>query len=158
MLSQVFFRIVAIIMIVAPIGAFGAMAYTIGNFGLRALLPLGRLMLDVYTTMALFIFVVLNLILRASTASALAITSSYIREEIVLVLGTSSSEAALPRMLDEDGALRLREAGRRAGDPGRATRSTSTARRSTCRWRRSSSRRRSASTWSSASSSSCSAC
>ncbi len=64
-LSRVFFRIVAIIMKVAPIGAFGAMAFTIGTFGLAALLPLGRLMLDVYLTMALFIFIVLNLILRA---------------------------------------------------------------------------------------------
>ena len=59
-----FFRIVAIIMGVAPIGAFGAMAYTIGHVRHAALLPLGRLMLDVYLTMALFIFVVLNLILR----------------------------------------------------------------------------------------------
>jgi aerobic C4-dicarboxylate transport protein len=60
----VFFRIVAIVMKVAPIGAFGAMAYTVGTFGVKSLLPLGRLMLDVYLTMALFIFVVLNLILR----------------------------------------------------------------------------------------------
>src|SRR5512133_1598114 len=62
-LSRVFFRIVAIVMMVAPIGAFGAMAYTIGAFGLSALVPLGRLMLGVYTTMAVFIFVVLNGIL-----------------------------------------------------------------------------------------------
>jgi aerobic C4-dicarboxylate transport protein len=97
-LSRVFFRIVAIIMTVAPIGAFGAMAYTIGTFGLAALLPLGRLMLDVYVTMALFIFVVLNLILRAYGFS-LWNYLKYIREEILIVLGTSSSEAALPRML-----------------------------------------------------------
>jgi aerobic C4-dicarboxylate transport protein len=97
-LSRVFFRIVAIIMKVAPIGAFGAMAYTIGTFGLAALLPLGRLMLDVYITMALFIFVVLNLILRAFGFS-LWNYLKYIREEILIVLGTSSSEAALPRML-----------------------------------------------------------
>ncbi|NUP57181.1 MAG: cation:dicarboxylase symporter family transporter, partial [Gemmatimonadaceae bacterium] len=62
--SHVFFRIVAIVMKVAPIGAFGAMAYTIGAFGVKSLLPLGRLMLDVYLTMFLFIFIVLNLILR----------------------------------------------------------------------------------------------
>ncbi len=97
-LSRVFFRIVAIIMKVAPIGAFGAMAFTIGTFGLAALLPLGRLMLDVYVTMALFIFVVLNLILRAFGFS-LWNYLKYIREEILIVLGTSSSEAALPRML-----------------------------------------------------------
>jgi aerobic C4-dicarboxylate transport protein len=99
-LSHVIFRIVSIVMKVAPIGAFGAMAYTIGTFGLKSLLPLGRLMLDVYITMALFIFVVLNLILRAYGFS-LWNYLKYIREEIVLVLGTSSSEAALPRMLEK---------------------------------------------------------
>ena len=97
-LSRVFFRIVAIVMMVAPIGAFGAMAYTIGAFGLAALVPLGRLMLGVYTTMALFIFVVLNVILRAYGFSLWSYLK-FIREEILIVLGTSSSEAALPRML-----------------------------------------------------------
>jgi aerobic C4-dicarboxylate transport protein len=99
-LSEVIFRIVALVMKVAPIGAFGAMAFTIGAFGVRALLPLGRLMLDVYVTMALFIFVVLNLILRLYGFS-LWDYLKFIREEILIVLGTSSSEAALPRMLDK---------------------------------------------------------
>jgi aerobic C4-dicarboxylate transport protein len=99
-LSQVFFKIVAIVMKVAPIGAFGAMAYTIGAFGVRSLLPLGRLMLDVYVTMFLFIFVVLNLILRWYGFSLWEYLK-FIREEILIVLGTSSSEAALPRMLDK---------------------------------------------------------
>lgn len=99
-LSLVFFRIVAIVMKVAPIGAFGAMAFTIGTFGLKSLLPLGRLMLDVYITMFLFIFVVLNLILRAYRFSLWQYLR-FIREEILIVLGTSSSEAALPRMLDK---------------------------------------------------------
>jgi aerobic C4-dicarboxylate transport protein len=99
-LSEVIFRIVALVMKVAPIGAFGAMAYTIGAFGVRALLPLGRLMLDVYLTMALFIFVVLNLILRLYGFSLWQYLK-FIREEILIVLGTSSSEAALPRMLDK---------------------------------------------------------
>jgi aerobic C4-dicarboxylate transport protein len=99
-LSEVIFRIVALVMKVAPIGAFGAMAYTIGAFGVRALLPLGRLMLDVYVTMALFIFVVLNLILRLYGFSLWEYLK-FIREEILIVLGTSSSEAALPRMLDK---------------------------------------------------------
>ena len=98
--SQVFFRIVAIVMKVAPIGAFGAMAYTIGAFGVKSLLPLGRLMLDVYVTMFLFIFIVLNLILRWYGFSLWEYLK-FIREEILLVLGTSSSEAALPRMLEK---------------------------------------------------------
>ena len=99
-LSLVFFRIVALVMKVAPIGAFGAMAYTVGTFGVRSLLPLGRLMLDVYLTMGIFIFVVLNLILRRYGFSLWQYLK-FIREEIVIVLGTSSSEAALPRMLDK---------------------------------------------------------
>ncbi len=99
-LSQVFFRITAIVMRVAPIGAFGAMAYTIGAFGLRTLLPLGRLMLDVYLTMFLFVFVVLNVIAWRAGFSLWQLLK-YIREEILIVLGTSSSEAALPRMLDK---------------------------------------------------------
>jgi aerobic C4-dicarboxylate transport protein len=96
----VFFRIVALIMKVAPIGAFGAMAFTVGNFGLRTLVPLGRLMLDVYVTMFLFVFVVLNLIARWYGFSLWQFLK-YIREELLLVLGTSSSEVALPRMLDK---------------------------------------------------------
>jgi aerobic C4-dicarboxylate transport protein len=97
---HVFFRIVALVMKVAPIGAFGAMAFTVGNFGLRTLLPLGRLMLDVYLTMFLFTFVVLNLIARAYGFSLWTFLK-YISEEILIVLGTSSSEAALPGMLEK---------------------------------------------------------
>ncbi len=96
--SHVFFRIVALVMKVAPIGAFGAMAFTVGSFGLRTLLPLGRLMLDVYATMAIFIFVVLGIICRMYGFRLLEFLR-YIKDEILLVLGTSSSEAALPRML-----------------------------------------------------------
>ena len=96
--SHVFFRIVALIMKVAPIGAFGAMAFTVGSFGVKTLLPLGRLMLDVYATMAIFIFVVLGTICRLYGFRLLEFLR-YIKDEIFLVLGTSSSEAALPRML-----------------------------------------------------------
>jgi aerobic C4-dicarboxylate transport protein len=99
-LTAVLFRIVGMVMVVAPIGAFGAMAYTVGNFGLRTLLPLGRLMLDVYLTMAIFVFVVLGLIARWSGFRLLELLG-FIREEIVLVLGTSSSEPALPRLLEK---------------------------------------------------------
>ena len=97
---DVFFKIVAMIMKLAPIGAFGAMAFTIGNFGLRSLLPLGRLMLDVYLTMFLFIFIVLNLIARYYKFSLWAFLK-YIREELLIVLGTSSSEAALPGLISK---------------------------------------------------------
>jgi aerobic C4-dicarboxylate transport protein len=97
-LLQVFFSITAIIMVVAPIGAFGAMAYTVGNFGARALLPLARLMLDVYVTMFLFVFVVLNIVCRIYGFSLWNFLK-HIKDEILLVLGTSSSEVALPRML-----------------------------------------------------------
>jgi aerobic C4-dicarboxylate transport protein len=97
-IQHVFFKITSIIMVVAPIGAFGAMAFTVGNFGVKALVPLARLMLDVYTTMFLFVFVVLNLICRYFGFSLWRFLK-YIKDEILLVLGTSSSEPALPRML-----------------------------------------------------------
>jgi aerobic C4-dicarboxylate transport protein len=99
-LLQVFLRLVTIVMVVAPVGAFGAMAYTIGNFGLASLLTLGRLMVCVYATMALFIFGVLNLVARLSGFSLLRLLA-HIKDEILIVLGTSSSEAVLPRMLDK---------------------------------------------------------
>ncbi len=99
-LQAVFFRIVHIIMKVAPLGAMGAMAYTVGTFGLRTLLPLGRLMLDVYATMFIFIGVVLALICRMA-GFRLWTFLKYIREEILLVLGTSSSEAVLPNMIEK---------------------------------------------------------
>jgi aerobic C4-dicarboxylate transport protein len=98
LLSKVMFRLTAMVMRVAPIGAFGAMAYTIGNYGLAALKPLARLMGDVYLTMALFIFIVLNLIARASGFSLWQLLR-FIKEEILIVLGTSSSEAALPTLI-----------------------------------------------------------
>jgi aerobic C4-dicarboxylate transport protein len=99
-LLEVMFRMVAMIMKVAPLGAFGAMAFTLGTFGLKTLLPLGRLMLDVYVTMALFIFIVLNLIAKWYGFSLWSFLK-YIREEILIVLGTSSSEAALPRLMQK---------------------------------------------------------
>jgi aerobic C4-dicarboxylate transport protein len=100
LVSKVFFKIVGIVMLTAPVGAFGAMAYTIGAFGLSALLPLGRLMLCVYSTMLIFIFVVLNLILRYYGFSLWELLK-YIKEEIFIVFGTSSSEPVLPQMLEK---------------------------------------------------------
>jgi aerobic C4-dicarboxylate transport protein len=99
-LTKVFFRIIGFIMRLAPVGAFGAMAYTVGTFGLATLLPLGKLMLSVYTTMFVFVFVVLNLISRWYGFSLLSFLR-YIKEELLIVLGTSSSEAVLPRMMDK---------------------------------------------------------
>src|SRR6218665_2100222 len=82
----------------APIGAFGGMAYTIGKFGLQTLIPLGKLMGTVYITMALFIFVILGGILKYFNISIFKLLK-YIKEELLIVLGTSSSEAALPSIM-----------------------------------------------------------
>lgn len=86
------------VMYLAPIGAFGGMAYTIGKFGLETLIPLAKLMVTVYVTMALFIFVVLGSILKYYKISILKLLR-YIKEELLIVLGTSSSEAALPSIM-----------------------------------------------------------
>ena len=99
-LTEVMFRVVAMIMKVAPLGALGAMAYTVGKFGIASLVPLAKLMACVYLTMALFIFIVLGLVCRLFGFSLLKYLR-FIREEIVLVLGTSSSESALPRMIEK---------------------------------------------------------
>jgi aerobic C4-dicarboxylate transport protein len=96
--SHVLFGIIAIIMRFAPIGAFGAMAFTIGKYGVGTLASLGTVMLCVYLTCILFVFVVLGLIARL-TGFSLWQFLRYIKEEILIVLGTSSSEAALPRMI-----------------------------------------------------------
>ncbi|MEO6587949.1 MAG: dicarboxylate/amino acid:cation symporter [Pyrinomonadaceae bacterium] len=97
-LSHVFFGIIAIIMRFAPIGAFGAMAFTIGKFGIGTLRQLGALMLCVYLTAAFFIFIVLGTIAYFHKFSIIKFLR-YIKEEIFIVLGTSSSESALPRMM-----------------------------------------------------------
>lgn len=99
-LSHLFFRIVAIIMRVAPIGAFGAMAFTIGKYGAGSLAQLGMLMACFYVTCLLFIFGVLGLILRLCGLSIFSFVN-YIKAELLLVLGTSSSESALPRLMDK---------------------------------------------------------
>jgi aerobic C4-dicarboxylate transport protein len=99
-LSHAMFGVLALVMKLAPIGAFGGMAFTIGKYGLATLLPLGKLMLVVYVTMFLFVFVVLNGIMRFYGLSLWRYLG-FIKEEILLVLGTSSSESALPRMIDK---------------------------------------------------------
>ncbi|CAN7497799.1 dicarboxylate/amino acid:cation symporter [Variovorax sp. LjRoot130] len=96
--SHVLFVIVGYIMKVAPIGAFGAMAFTIGKYGVGSLLQLGQLMATFYATCLLFIFVVLGGIARAHGFSIWKFIK-YIKEELLIVLGTSSSESVLPRMM-----------------------------------------------------------
>jgi len=99
-LSKYVFKALHFVMLFAPIGAFGGMAFTIGKYGIKTLIPLGKLMLTVYTTMGLFIFVVLFLILRQYKISLLKFLN-YIREELLVVLGTSSSEAGLPSLMEK---------------------------------------------------------
>jgi aerobic C4-dicarboxylate transport protein len=96
--SKYVFTALKFVMYLAPIGAFGGMAYTIGKFGLHTLLPLAKLMLCVYITCIIFIFVVLGLLLRYYKVSIFKFLR-YIREELLIVLGTSSSEAGLPSLI-----------------------------------------------------------
>jgi aerobic C4-dicarboxylate transport protein len=96
--AQGLFIVVGYIMRLAPIGAFGAMAFTIGKYGIDSLLPLAQLMGSFYLTCLLFIFVVLGLIARWAGFSIFKFIS-YIKEELLVVLGTSSSESVLPRMM-----------------------------------------------------------
>ena len=99
-LSHTFFRIINIIMYYAPIGAFGAMAYTIGKFGLSSLASLGELLAAVLLTMVLFITVVLGMIARLYGFSIFRFLR-YLKDEIMIVLGTSSSDTVLPRMMEK---------------------------------------------------------
>ncbi|NWF46431.1 dicarboxylate/amino acid:cation symporter [Hydrogenophaga sp. D2P1] len=98
--SHVLFDIVGIIMKVAPIGAFGAMAFTIGKYGIDSLFSLGKLMGTFYLTCLLFVFVVLGIISRLHGFSIVKFIR-YIKEELLIVLGTSSSESVLPRMMEK---------------------------------------------------------
>ncbi len=99
-LSKYIFRALHKVMLLAPIGAFGGMAFTVAKYGLKTLLPLAKLMGTVYVTMGLFIFGVLWLILRSYRVNLLSYLN-YIREELLIVLGTSSSEAALPSLMEK---------------------------------------------------------
>ncbi|GAB3425254.1 dicarboxylate/amino acid:cation symporter [Giesbergeria sinuosa] len=98
--SHVLFDIVGIIMKVAPVGAFGAMAFTIGKYGIASLFSLGKLMGTFYLTCLLFVFVVLGIISRLHGFSIVKFIR-YIKEELLIVLGTSSSESVLPRMMEK---------------------------------------------------------
>lgn len=99
-MTHIMFRIVALVMHLAPIGAFGAMAFTIGKYGLDSLAPMAKLMGSFYLTCLIFIFVVLGMIARFSGFSLWRFLY-YLREELFIVLGTSSSESALPRLMEK---------------------------------------------------------
>lgn len=98
--SEIFFGIMRIVVRMAPLGAFGAMTYTVGEYGLKALGNLLKLMVGFYATAGVFVFVVLGLIAAASGFSIVRLLI-YLREELLLVLGTSSSETALPSLLEK---------------------------------------------------------
>jgi aerobic C4-dicarboxylate transport protein len=97
-ISHILFNMLGFIMYVAPLGAFGAMAFTIGRYGIKTLVQLGTLMLCFYATAALFVFVVLGAIARAHGFRVVKLLK-YLKEELLIVLGTSTSEAALPSLM-----------------------------------------------------------
>jgi aerobic C4-dicarboxylate transport protein len=97
-LSSVLFAALALIMYLAPIGTFGAMAFTVGSYGLASLVPLGKVVLAVYATCIIFILGVLGPVARM-VGFGITRYLSYIKEEILIVLGTSTSEVALPRLM-----------------------------------------------------------
>lgn len=103
-ISKVLFKIMKLIMRLAPIGAFGGMAFSIGTHGLQSIVGMAKLMGSVYLTCILFIFIVLNGICRYYKFSLWAYLK-YIRQEILIVLGTSSSESALPSMMQKMEAI-----------------------------------------------------
>jgi len=99
-LNKAFFQVIHIVMKLSPIGAFGGMAYTIGKFGFGSLVLLGKLLLSYYITSLLFIFIVLNLITRYYGFSLWKLLV-YIKEELLIVLGASSSESVLPNIMEK---------------------------------------------------------
>jgi aerobic C4-dicarboxylate transport protein len=99
-LLKALFKVLHLVMRLAPLGAFAGMAYTVGKFGLAVLVSLGKLLLSVYATMAVFIFVVLALICRWYGFRLLDLLR-HLKEELLLVLGTSSSEAVLPQLMQK---------------------------------------------------------
>ena len=98
--GQIIFRVVDILMKLAPIGAFGAFAFTIGKYGIGSVMNLAELVLTFYITSAIFVLVILGAVARVNGFSILALIR-YLKEEILLVLGTSSSESALPRLMEK---------------------------------------------------------
>jgi len=106
--SQIFFRIVGLIMWVAPLGAFGAIAFTVGRFGATSLLSLGTLIFEFYVVCLLFVFIVLGGVARLMGVSIFRLLY-YIREELLIVAATTSSETVLPRLVQKLQALGCEE-------------------------------------------------
>lgn len=98
LIAKAFFRMLKIVMYLAPLGAFGGMAFTVGKYGVQSLGAYVNLLVCYYITGLVFVFVVLNIVARLAGFSLWKFLK-YIREELVLVLGTSSSESALPRLM-----------------------------------------------------------
>ncbi|MCF5392960.1 C4-dicarboxylate transporter DctA, partial [Pseudomonas syringae] len=98
LVAKAFFRMLKIVMYLAPLGAFGGMAFTVGKYGVQSLGAYVNLLVCYYITGLVFVFVILNLVARLAGFSLWKFLK-YIREELVLVLGTSSSESALPRLM-----------------------------------------------------------
>jgi len=98
--SKIVFKALKFVMYLAPLGAFGGMAYTVGKFGLETLIPLGKLMITVYITMFIFVFVILGSILHYYKIKIWSFIK-YMKAELLIVLGTSSSEPALPSLMDK---------------------------------------------------------
>ena len=98
--SKYIFKSLHFVMLFAPIGAFGGIAFTIGKFGIATMIPLAKLMITVYITMAFFVFLILGGILKYYKISIVKFLN-YIKEELLIVLGTSSSESALPSLMEK---------------------------------------------------------
>ena len=126
--TKVVFKILSFVMKLAPLGAFGAMAFAIGKYGIKTLTSLGSLIGLFYATSAIFVLVVLGTVMAVLKFSIFKLLR-YLKEELLLVVGTSTAEPALP------GLMRKLEHAGSSSPPGTA--STSTAPPSTCRWRRS---------------------
>jgi aerobic C4-dicarboxylate transport protein len=99
-LGHAMFGVVGLVMKLAPIGAFGAMAFTVGKYGLHTILHLGKLMACFYVTCLLFVFGILGVVAKLCGFSVFKLIR-YLRDELVIVLGTSSSESVLPRLMDK---------------------------------------------------------
>ena len=137
--TKVVFKVLSFIMKLAPLGAFGAMAYAIGKYGVSTLTSLGGLIALFYLTSAFFVLVVLGSVMGYLKLNIFKLLR-YLKEELLLIVGTSTAEPALPGLMRKMEYAGARRAPSASSSPP-ATPSTWTAPRSTCRWPRCTSRR-----------------